>query len=155
MTNPWTPNPSDHALTITRVFDAPRELVFRMWTDPAHLANWLGPGGYTATVVELDVAPGGAWRTCIRNDADGTVEWSSGVYREVAPPEWLVFTFAWGAPGEPRGDETLVTLTFADLGGTTEMTFSQAPFASAGDRDGHADGWGQAFDKLAAALVSA
>lgn len=149
-----TPAPHDdprHHLTLTRRYGAPRELVFRMWTDPGHMANWLGPDGFTATSVQLDVRPGGAWRTCIREDATGVENWSSGLYREISPPERLVFTFAWEQDGVP-GDETLVTITFADLGGTTELTFVQGPFPSPADRDAHADGWGQALAKLAASI---
>lgn len=144
----------DRELTIVRTFDAPRELVFRAWTDPDQFAKWLGPEGFTAPSVTLNVTPGGAWRTCIRSEADGIERWSRGVYRHVDEPERLVFTFAWEDEAG-RGNDTLVTLTFADHGGKTEMTFHQAAFVSVEDRDGHELGWISSFDDLAAYLASA
>jgi uncharacterized protein YndB with AHSA1/START domain len=75
--------------------------------------------------------------------------WLGGVYREIVPPEKLVFTHAWtDAAGKP-GHETLVTVTFAERNGKTEMTFRQATFTSVEDRDGHRGGWTECFDKLA------
>ncbi|MFE0023897.1 SRPBCC domain-containing protein [Amycolatopsis sp. NPDC059021] len=137
----------DHELTITRVFDAPRELVFAAWTDPDQLAAWLGPKGYTAPAVTLDPRPEGAWRACIRNEAGDDEHWMHGTYREISAPERLVFTFTWDTEGDMRG-QTLVTIDFADLGGKTEMTFHQTGFPSAAERDGHHGGWSEAFDDL-------
>jgi uncharacterized protein YndB with AHSA1/START domain len=138
---------TDRELVITRVFDAPRELVFRCWTDPADLVGWWGPTGFAAASVSVDVTEGGAWRIRIHNAADGTDYWASGVYLEVAPPERLVFSFAWDEQGEQRED-TLVTIAFADLDGKTEMTFHQAGFVSDASRDGHVGGWRESFDDL-------
>lgn len=139
-------------LVITRVFDAPRELVWAAWTHPDHARAW-GPKGTSWTFAEAEVAPGGAWRRCMVADADGTEYWSHGVYREVVEPERLVFTFAWEERDGSPEHETLVTVTLADLGGRTRMTFRQAPFASAESRDGHEGGWSEAFDDLAAHLA--
>ncbi|MEU0534191.1 SRPBCC family protein [Amycolatopsis tolypomycina] len=133
-------------LTITRVFDAPRELVFAAWTDPDQLASWLGPRGYTGSAVTLATRPGGAWRACIRSP-QGDEHWMHGVYREVAAPKRLVFTFVWDTEGDLR-TETLVTIDFADLDGKTEMTFVQTGFPTAADRDGHDEGWTSCFDDL-------
>ncbi|GLY42380.1 activator of HSP90 ATPase [Amycolatopsis sp. NBRC 101858] len=130
-------------LEITRVFDAPRELVFAAWTQPDHLASWFGPHGFTCSAVTVDPRPGGRWRACIRSP-EGEDHWMHGVYREVSAPERLVFTFAW----EAQGLETLVTIGFAGLDGKTEMTFSQTGFPSAAERDGHHDGWTSGFDDL-------
>jgi uncharacterized protein YndB with AHSA1/START domain len=138
-------------LLITRVFDAPRDLVFRMWTDVTHARHWWGPRDYPAVHMEMDVRPGGKWRHCLRATADGRELWQHGVFREVVPPERLVFTFVWEEDGE-RGLETLVTLTFADAGGKTRMTFHHAPFQSDGERDGHRSGWSSSFDRLDAAI---
>jgi uncharacterized protein YndB with AHSA1/START domain len=132
-------------LVITRVFDAPRELVFRCWTDPGQVAAWWGPTGFTAEVVTAEVAVGGAWRTGIRNSADGAEYWCGGVYLEVVPPSRLVFSFAWD--GEDAED-TLVTVTFAERDGKTEMTFRQSGFRTDESRDGHVDGWRESFDDL-------
>jgi uncharacterized protein YndB with AHSA1/START domain len=141
--------PADRELVITRVFDAPRELVWRVWTDPAHARAWMGPRGFTAVHQEQDGRPGGAWRLCLRPDGGGPDLWQGGVNREIVPPERLVFTFAWDAPDGGRGPETLVTVTFAEKDGKTEMTFRQSPFTSVEERDGHRGGWNSAFDRLA------
>ncbi|MEV6444395.1 SRPBCC domain-containing protein [Amycolatopsis sp. NPDC051716] len=133
-------------LTITRVFDAPRELVFTAWTEPDRLASWLGPHGYTGSAVTLATRPGGAWRACIRSP-EGDEHWMHGVYREITAPERLVFTFAWDTEGALR-TETLVTIGFADLGGKTEMTFVQTGFPTVADRDGHDEGWTSSFEDL-------
>ena len=140
--------PEDRVLVITRVFDAPRELVFRAWTDPAHVTRWMGPRGYTATHFKQDQRPGGAWRACLRKDDNGEELWQGGVLREVVAPERLVFTFGWyGDDGRP-GHETLVTVTFAEEHGKTRMTFQQAVFETMAQRDGHQGGWSSAFDRL-------
>lgn len=147
--------PAERVLVITRVFDAPRELVFKAWTDPEHGKRWAGPRGFTATHLQADVRPGGAWRTCLRAD-DGSRElWQGGVYREVVPPERLVFTFAWDRAEGTPGHETLVTITLAEHGGKTTMTFHQAEFESVEQRDGHRGGWNSAFDRLAEHLPQA
>ncbi|WP_328442562.1 SRPBCC family protein [Amycolatopsis sp. NBC_00438] len=141
---------TDSELTITRVFDAPRELVFAAWTDPDHLASWLGPSGFTGCAVTLDTREGGHWRACIRSP-EGDEHWMRGVYREITAPARLVFTFGWDADGD-RGVDTLVTIDFADLGGKTEMTFTQTGFPTVAERDGHHDGWTSSFDDLAGGL---
>jgi uncharacterized protein YndB with AHSA1/START domain len=130
-------------LEITRVFDAPCELVFAAWTHPDHLASWFGPQGFTCSAVTVDARPGGRWRACIRSP-EGEDHWMHGVYREVSAPERLAFTFAW----EAQEQETLVTIGFADLDGKTEMTFTQTGFPTAAERDGHHEGWTSAFDDL-------
>jgi uncharacterized protein YndB with AHSA1/START domain len=134
-------------LTISRVLDAPRSLVFKVWTEPSHMVRWLGPHGFTAPSCEMDLRPGGVWRACIRS-AEGRDHWMRGVYREIAPPERLVFTFAWEEDGVP-GHETLVTVTFAEQGHKTLFTFHQATFESVESRDSHNDGWSECFDRLA------
>jgi uncharacterized protein YndB with AHSA1/START domain len=143
----FTQPSAKHELTITRVFDAPRGLVFEMWTDPAHAVHWWGPREYPATHLEMDVRPGGAWRNCLTSPETGKELWQGGVFREVVPPERLVFTFSWEEEGE-RGLETLVTVTFADEGGKTRMTFHHAPFQTVAERDGHGYGWNSTFDRL-------
>jgi uncharacterized protein YndB with AHSA1/START domain len=139
-------------LTITRVFDAPRELVFEAWTDPDHLARWFGPTGFTAESVTVKLVEGGAWRICIRDSADGAEHWARGVYHEIKRPERLVFSFAWEEPKGTPGHDTLVTITLDDRGDKTEMTFHQAIFENVADRDGHVIGWRASFDDFAAYL---
>lgn len=135
-------------LVIERVFDAPRELVFKAWTDPRLALNWWGPRDYPARNVEMDVKPGGKWRCCLRSAETGEELWHGGVFREVVPPRRLVFTFSWEEDGE-RGHETLVTITFAEERGNTRMRLRQAPFDTADNRDSHRGGWNSALDRLA------
>ena len=140
---------AERVLTITRVFDAPRELVFKLWTDPAHAKHWMGPRGFTATHFEQESRPGGSWRACLREDASGRELWQGGAVREIVPPARLVYTFAWDRDDGSRGQETLVTITFTEQGGKTRMTLHQAEFESVAQRDGHRGGWSSAFDRLA------
>jgi uncharacterized protein YndB with AHSA1/START domain len=134
-------------LTITRVFDAPRALVFRMWTDPNHLKNWWGPTHHPATHLGMDVRTGGAWRNCLSSTETGRQLWQHGIFHEVVEPERLVFSFTWEEEGE-RGVENLVTITFEDVGGKTRMTLRQEPFQSVAERDGHGEGWSSSFGRL-------
>jgi uncharacterized protein YndB with AHSA1/START domain len=136
-----------HELVVTRVFAAPRELVFEAWTDPAHLKNWWGPKTHPGDHISMAAQVGRAWRNSLRSVETGEELWHGGVFREIVPPERLVFTFAWEQEGE-RGIETVVTLTFAEEGDKTRMTLHQAPFVSIAERDGHGEGWNSAFDRL-------
>jgi uncharacterized protein YndB with AHSA1/START domain len=109
------------ALTLRRVFDAPRQLVFRMWTDPVHMARWWGPHDFTNPVCDLDVRAGGTIRIHMRAP-DGTVHPMSGTFREVVPPERLVFdAVAEDATGKPLLEAHTV-VTFEDDGGRTRLT---------------------------------
>lgn len=139
-------------LVVTRIFKAPRERVFRAWTDPKLAVQWWGPKHHPAIFLEMDVRPGGEWHGKLRSVADGTVLTHRGVFREIVPPSLLSFTFSWDEEGE-RGQETLVTLTFEDLGGKTRFTLRQAPFQSDSERDGHGEGWNSTFDRLEEALA--
>lgn len=134
-------------LTITRVFDAPRALVWRAWTDPEQLMKWWGPEHHPAVHVTMDVRPGGVWRNCLRSVETGNDLWHHGTFREVVPMERLVFTFVWEEDGE-RGMENIVTITFADEGKKTRMTLRQTPFQSVAERDGHGEGWTSSFGRL-------
>ena len=140
-----------HELVITRTFDAPRRLVFRAWTRPEHMVRWLGPKDFTAPSCTMDFRPGGLYRACIRSP-DGKDYWMRGIYREIVEPERIVFTFSWEEDGE-RGRENLVTVTFAEQGEQTRMTFRQAFFESVGERDSHNEGWSECFDRLAQFLA--
>src|SRR5580700_11269312 len=140
--------PSDQEMVITRVFDAPRELVFACWTEPEHLRHWQGaPRGFTVTSSESDIRPGGFFRICMRSP-DGVDHWLQGSYREIAKPERLVFTHVWLDANRKPGKETLVTITFAERDGKTEVTLRQTGFPSVESRDGHKVGWKSALDVL-------
>ena len=138
-------------LTITRTFNASKERLFKAWTDNDEMAKWSCPQGFTSTFGEADVRPGGKYRAGMMSP-DGIEHIVQGVYREVIKPERLVMTHAWeDANGQPQ-DETLVTVTFAEIDGKTTMTFQQTSFKSAESRDSHHDGWSECFDKLDANL---
>ena len=140
-------------LVITRLFDARRELVWKAWTERERVMRWLGPKEFTALDFEMDRRPGGAWHSRM-GSPEGTEHSNRGVVREVVEPERLVFTFAWDDEDGKPGREMLITITFAEHDGGTEMTFAQAVFESAEDRDGHQEGWNESFDKLAEYLAS-
>jgi uncharacterized protein YndB with AHSA1/START domain len=141
-----------YELSITRLFDAPPELVFAVWVQPEQIPHWWGPRGYTTLSCEVDLRPGGRWRVSSRHD-DGTETAETGVIREVDAPVRLVLTHAWeDAAGKP-GAETVVTVTFAEERGKTRMTFHQASFTSVETRDGHELGWNESFDMLAEHLA--
>jgi uncharacterized protein YndB with AHSA1/START domain len=139
---------AEQELIITRLFDAPRELVFQCWTQAEHLQHWQGaPRGFTVTTQESDIRPGGSFRICMRSP-EGVDSWLQGAYREIVPPERLVFTHVWlDAKGKP-GKETLVTVTLAERDGKTELTLRQSGFGSVESRDGHKYGWTSALDVL-------
>jgi uncharacterized protein YndB with AHSA1/START domain len=144
---------SDRELVVTRVFDAPRRLVYQAWTDPHRAAHWWGPQGFVSFSCEMDVRPGGIWRRAMRSP-DGSLHIGHGVYREISPPERLVFTYAW-EDGEGRpGHETLVTVTFAEHGSKTELTLRQAVFETVTARDEHRVGWTTCLERFAEYLAT-
>ncbi len=107
----------DRELIINRVFHAPRELVYQAWTDPVHLPQWWGPNGFTITVHEIDVRPGGVWRY-VMHGPDG-VDYDNNIsYIEVASPERLVYAHGDGEENE----QFRVTVTFSAKGNQTELT---------------------------------
>ena len=145
---------ADRELVVTRVLDAPRALVFEAWTDPARLVRWWGPKGFTTPACEMDVRPGGGFRMSMRSP-EGTDHRLRGRYREIVPPERLVFTFAWEDERGKPGHETVVTVTFADEDGRTRLTLHQAVFETAEARDSHHEGWSECLDRLGAYAASA
>src|SRR5215510_4030099 len=91
-------NTAQHELVITRTFDAPRELVFRAWTQPEQIVRWLGPHKFVCISTKMDASPGGRYRAGIRSP-EGKVSWMRGIYRQIVEPERLVFTFSWQKEG--------------------------------------------------------
>jgi uncharacterized protein YndB with AHSA1/START domain len=152
-----------YELKITRVFDAPRELVWKAWTDPEMAMEWMGPRGFLATEFETSVEIGGRWhmkmvgRVPATNDPVTLVQ--GGVIKEIRPPELLVYTFAWqprasvGLPESPY-KENVVTVRLEAQGEKTVMHFTQAPFATESERDGHTGGWNSAFDRFAEFMLA-
>ena len=146
------PQPNDTLiLNLSRSFAAPRERVFRAFTSPAQLARWWGPKGFTVPACTLDVRAGGAWRTVMRSP-EGKDHIVSGVYREILPPERLVFTWAWEKDGA-RGHETLVTIKLFETPGGTRLELRHERFETEESRDAHRDGWSSCLDSLEEALA--
>jgi uncharacterized protein YndB with AHSA1/START domain len=116
-----TKKPADHEVIITRIFDAPRELVWKAWTDPKHLVKWWGPKGFTNPVCKWDPRPGAAIYVVMRAP-NGTDYPMGGIFREVIKPERLIFTSgALDEKGNPLF-ELLHTVTFAEHDGKTTLT---------------------------------
>jgi uncharacterized protein YndB with AHSA1/START domain len=144
--------PSDREIIITRVFDAPRRLVFEAISKPEHVARWWGPRSMTITSCEMDFRPGGAWRFVMRGP-DGNDYGFSGVYREIEPPERIVQTFEFeGMPGHG----SVETATLEELDGKTKLTVT-CLYQSVEDRDGRYNsgmeaGMRESHDRLAELL---
>jgi uncharacterized protein YndB with AHSA1/START domain len=109
----------DREIVIKRTLDAPRELVFAAWTDPKHLPHWYGPDGFTITIHEMDVRPGGVWRLTMHGP-DGRDYYNNLVFSEIVPPERLVYRHVVGEGTEPVGHQTIVT--FEARGNKTDLT---------------------------------
>jgi uncharacterized protein YndB with AHSA1/START domain len=133
-------------LVLTRDIAAPRERVFAAWTDARQASRWWAPHDCTPLSCEMDVRPGGAWRRRMRAPS-GAVVTKWGVYREVTPPERLVFTYRTESAGviDP---ETLVTVTFADLGNRTRLTLRHTAFETDAARLDHQGGWTGVMERL-------
>jgi uncharacterized protein YndB with AHSA1/START domain len=157
---------SEEALVIERVFDAPRELVWRAWAEPEHFARWFGPRGFTVPTVENDVRVGGRVFFAMRSP-EGQDYWNTGRYEEVVPYERIVYTDSFAdeqgnvVPASHYGMagdfplEMRVIVTFEDAGGKTKMTMRHIGLPAGEDRDGANQGWSESFDKLAEYLASA
>ncbi len=109
---------ANRTVVLTRVFDAPRKLVFKVLTDPKLVPQWWGPRNLTTKVETMEVRQGGAWRY-VQHDPEGHEFAFHGVYREIVPPERLVYTFEWEAL---PGHEILETVTLEDVSGKTKVT---------------------------------
>jgi uncharacterized protein YndB with AHSA1/START domain len=142
---------------ISRVFDAPRELVFAAWTKPEQLTRWLCPKDFQVTFVEADVRKGGEWRSGMRSP-EGIDYTMRGTYCIVVEPELLVFTHAWEdslEPGHIPDHELVITVVLLERDGKTEMTFSVTGLTSEDSNSGQRQGWSEAFDNLGAHLKNA
>lgn len=134
-------------LTLKRTFAAPRERVFRAWTDPKELARWFHPTPDHSTIVpELEFKVGGRYRLEIHHKG-GNVHRLTGTYREIKPPEKVVFTWRWEQ--DPTSHESLVTVEFLDLGKSTEIALTHEQLPNVEERDKHSQGWNGCFEQLA------
>jgi uncharacterized protein YndB with AHSA1/START domain len=149
-------DPVAEGITITRVFDAPRELVFRAWTEPERFARWFGGPGTEVppSTVSMEVRPGGAWRATMFAGPDRReIRWQ-GVYREVVAPERLVFTIT-DQPELPEEGHEVVTVVLSALGdGKTEMLFHQGGgHLTAEEYPRARHGWSAFFERMAQLLA--
>jgi len=137
---------ADGELLLTRTFDAPVSLVFRIWAEREHMMRWLGPKAFTCTSLDLDFRPGGKWRARITSDAHGE-SWMGGEFREIEKDKRIVYTFAWEDGRDQPGIDTLITVRFEEEDGKTVQSFHQAPFINVEARDSHVEGWNECIDK--------
>jgi uncharacterized protein YndB with AHSA1/START domain len=154
---------------ISRVFDAPRELMFKVWTDPEHMQRWWGPKGAQVVHNKMDLRPGGSYHYCMRTP-DGHDMWGKFVYREIVRPERIVWVNSFsdeygGVTRHPMSPcwplEMLTTITFAGHAGKTTVTVRWVPLNATeaerktfqGGFDSMRNGWGGTMDQLAAYLA--
>ena len=154
---------SEQDFTITREFDAPRELVFRAWTDCGHLTQWWGPREFTTSHCAIDARPGGQWLSAMRSP-EGHDFWSSGTFVEIDSPSRFVidegFSDAQGkrvsaqeyGMTDDMPSEDRVTVTLEEHDGRTRMTMRQGIPSDVAERNGAPEGWRETFDKLDAYL---
>jgi uncharacterized protein YndB with AHSA1/START domain len=140
------------ALKLSRHFAAPRETIFRAWTDPSWLVRWMGPQGCTCPHAEADLRIGGALKIAIRNE-DGKDHWAHGTYQAIEAPSRLSFTWRWEQEDGSLGEEMLIEMTFHGRDGGTFMEFTQTRFPTEESREQHQGGWTSAFESLAGALA--
>jgi uncharacterized protein YndB with AHSA1/START domain len=140
---------SDRILRIERRFEAPRDVVFSLWTHPKHIIRWWGPRGFGLSRCEQDFRVGGNWRVHMENGE--ITHWVWGRYREIQPPERLVFSYSM----DILRYETLITLDFEADGDATIMRFTQAEFLTEEDAEGHHIGWASTLSMLADYVLQA
>jgi uncharacterized protein YndB with AHSA1/START domain len=153
----------ERTVVISRVFDAPRALVFEAWTKPEYLLRWFAPHGCSFHIERIDVRPGGGFHSCIR---DGSFEcWCVGVYEEIVRPERLVYTLAIAdrdgnkvAPATVGHDarwppETRLDVTFEELGGKTRLTLRQNVLESLAKQTGAYPSWLEMLERLEELLI--
>lgn len=159
--NDPTTDTAEREFVMERIFDAPRELVFKAFSECKHLTHWWGPKGWTLPVCQMDFRPGGIWFYCMRGLA-GEDACGKATYREIVEPERIVYTDAFA---DTAGNileempEIVVTLTFAEHGGKTKL-INQAQFASGADKEatlamGMVEGLTETLDRLEAYLAQA
>jgi uncharacterized protein YndB with AHSA1/START domain len=141
-------------LALVYVFDAPRELVFQNWLEPALMKGWFAPDGFSVTLCEIDARPGGKWRVEYRS-VNGETHTEYGEFCELVAPEKLVFTLTQADTLGHVGEETMVFVQLVAKGAVTEMHFRQTGFDTAKRRRANAVGWNECFRRLAGELGSA
>lgn len=149
-------------LEVRRTFASPREKVFAAWAQREQLEKWMCADQAAHQVIHhrQDIRTGGSYLMEVHDRSKGEVYWGQGRYREVTPPERIVFTWCWtsGSPDGPQlhpdSAETLVTVEFFARGNATEVVLTHSGFHTQKDYDDHNQGWNGCFDVLAAVLIS-
>ncbi len=153
----------ENELIIMRVFNAPSQIVWKAWTDPDHFVHWWGPKNFTSPVCKIDFRVGGRYLFCMRSP-EGQDYWSTGIYRELIPLKWIVYTDSFAdeegnlVPASHYGltgdwpSELTVTVTFEESGGKTKMTLRHVGIPPGLMSDNTKLGWNESFDKLAESL---
>jgi uncharacterized protein YndB with AHSA1/START domain len=152
-----TQQTQEAVLRMNRRFDAPRERVFEAWTSPEVLKDWWRAGpDWTTPEAEVDLRPGGSYRLAMRDPESGQTHTVVGEYREVQPPERLVYTWTWESnPTEMQGSAgSVVTVEFLDDGGATNVELTHTGFADDEIRDLHAHGWEACLANLERVLAA-
>ena len=150
----------EFTLQIRRTFAAPREKVFAAWAQREQLEQWMCKDESSHSVIhhEQDIRTGGRYVMEVRDPGKGETYWGQGVYREVKPPEKIVFSWRWtkgtpdGAQLHPGSPETEVSVEFFARGNSTEVVLTHTGFGSAKDRDEHNKGWNGCLDIMARVL---
>jgi uncharacterized protein YndB with AHSA1/START domain len=140
-------------LVMKRELAAPRERVFAAWIDARQASRWWLPQDFTTLSCKMDVRPGGEWRRRMRSPS-GAVVTKFGVYREIVAPERLVFTYVTEYADSAIDPETLVTVTFADLGERTRLTLHHTAFQAETARNGHEGGWASCLERFSAFVAA-
>ncbi|NJD62140.1 MAG: SRPBCC domain-containing protein [Deltaproteobacteria bacterium] len=151
--------PEAQELVIERIFDAPRDLVFKAWTEPERVKRWWGPKGFTCPACKIDLRPGGVYHSCMRSP-EGKDYWGRGVYLEIVKPERIVCTDCFsdekGNVVSPRQygmspdwpEEAKISATFEEHSGKTILTLVHYPIKPGPERDMCHQGWTESLDKL-------
>lgn len=139
---------ADLTLNINRVFSAPPETMFGIWTEPELMKRWFSPEGFNTIHAEVDLRVGGHYRIGMQS-SDGNINYVSGTYREIDAPRKLVFTWAWSYElFVPHDDDMLVTIHFIDQGKQTEIKLTHEHLKGLPSQELHASGWQGCLDKL-------
>jgi uncharacterized protein YndB with AHSA1/START domain len=144
-----TAEPAANTVRITRIIEAPREAVFRAWTEPEQIRRWWGPGEFTCPEAEVDLRPGGSYRLAMQ-PAEGEPFIVAGDYHEVDPPARLVYTWRWETGPAADGSESLVRVEFHPQGETTELVLTHSEFPESHGPAPYRMGWEGGLEKFQA-----
>jgi uncharacterized protein YndB with AHSA1/START domain len=133
-------------IVLIREFKVPRELLFRLWTEPEHIMRWWGPHNASAPSASVDLRQDGTWRHCILAP-DGKEYWSQGRYLEVTPPERLVFTFAWEDSAGRPSHQMQVIVELQEKGGGTRLVFRKSELPDDREFQLQTEGWTEALER--------